>query len=199
MEPNRTIGPGPDVFSNFTTDPFGEFPLLIGDNDYNYWFPEDFSGNIPSGNELMSCLEHEFYSDTFLKNTNRLQQESELKKTMKRKREEKELCADYEFYGFQYLFANEQQYISHPQTQLSPSDVLFIDIQQEYQFKNYITFLKFLYREQKMMPNIVWNNCYIGKNILGFDLLTYQLFVLGAEIVLDHVIIKELLLDEMLS
>jgi hypothetical protein len=196
MEPNTTIGP--DVLNYFTTDPFGEFPLLMGDNDYNFWFPEDFSGNIPSGNELISCLENEFYSDSFLENFNRMQQKSELKESMKRKREEQELHNDYECYGFQNLFVNEQ-YHTHKQIQKSPSDVLFITTQQEYQFNVYISFLKFLYRENKMMPNIVWNNCYIGKNDLGFDLLTYPLFMLGAEIVLDHVIIKEMQREEMLS
>lgn len=167
-----------DIFDYFATDPFCEFPLLLGDQDYNYWFPEEFTGYIPSGNEIMACLENEFY------NTSTLQKES-----MKRKREE-------ECYGFQHLFDNEQY---QRQTQTHPSDVSFVNEQQENQFKMYVSFLKYLYQEHKIMPNSIWNTCYLGKNTLGYHLLTYSLFMLGAEIVLDYVIIKELQREELLS
>jgi hypothetical protein len=88
-----------NIFDYFATDPFGEFPLLIGDHDYNYWFPEEFDGYIPSGNEIMTHLEPEFY------NTNTLQKQFELKQSMKRKREQEEFT-DYMCYGFQNLLVN---------------------------------------------------------------------------------------------
>ena len=182
-----------NLSSYFTTDPSGSFPLLVGDQYYNNWCIENYSEYIPSGNEIMSSLESKFYSQEYLEKVKVVNREKEAENLIKRKREEEELRKEYDHYGFQHLFSDETSVQEHEQYCFQRiHNYTFTSAEQHDQFNRYISFLKYLYRKCKSAPHQVWKDCYVGKNTLGFKLLKYDLFVLGAQVVVDYIIIKQL-------
>jgi len=200
-------------FGHFTTDPRGEFPLLLGNTDFEHWVPEGYQ-NILSGNEIMHKLEPIFYSDKYLHHYRGIEKErAECENEKKRKRQlEEEEHIDFDNFGFQHLYdediRNSQSLSEEEREQERQKEriiremsdyyniekIQFINKEQEHQYYIYLSLLNHLHKVFKAPPSITWKECYIRKNISGIGLLDHRLFIVGARTVLQEINKRQLAL-----